>query len=115
MLLAMLAVRLAAAAFGVAAAAVGLILLGQHRATALGTAMLIVLALGGANYAAGILVWRGTAAYRLRVAGWAAMMCALLVPSTLSLALPVVALLGLTLRSARPAPRAFGQGSGATP
>ncbi len=96
-------VRAVAAALGAAAAAVALtLLLRNGSATALGRAILLVLALGGANYAAGVLVWHGAPAHRLRVGGWAAMMCALLVPTSLSLALPVVALLALTLRTARP-------------
>jgi hypothetical protein len=96
------AVRAVAAAVGLAATAVALALLAQNEGSALGIALLLALALGGTNFAAGVLRWRGASARRLRIVGWAAMMCALLVPTTLSLALPLVALLALTLRTDRP-------------
>jgi hypothetical protein len=48
-------------------------------------------------YAAGLLTWRGGQALGLRVLGWVMMVAALAIPSTLTLGLPLVALLALTL------------------
>ena len=53
--------------------------------------------LGSVVYAAGLLAWRGGRALGLRVVGWVLMVAALAIPSTLTLGLPLVALLALTL------------------
>jgi hypothetical protein len=85
--------------------ALGLILLGRHSATAVGVVILVALTLGALVYLCGIGVWRGRTAQVCRVAGWAAMAAALAVPSTLSLALPLLVLLAPTLAPPRlPAP-----------
>jgi hypothetical protein len=91
------AIRAGAVLVGAAAVAVALALLAKHEATPLGTAILVSLAAGASCYVAGTLGWTGRGAFRLRAAGWTAMVLALLVPTTLSLALPLVALLAVTL------------------
>jgi hypothetical protein len=53
--------------------------------------------LGGAAYAAGLLAWRGGQALGLRILGWVLMVMALVIPSTLTLGLPLVALLVVAL------------------
>jgi hypothetical protein len=98
-------VRIVAGTIGVALAAVGLILLARHTATPVGAAMLIALAIAASLYVCGILAWRGRPAYWLRISGWAGMTIVLLIPSTLSLALPFIALLAWTLRASSQDPR----------
>jgi hypothetical protein len=77
--------------------ALGLILLARNSPTALGIVLLAALTLGALVYLCGIGVWRGRAAQLCRVAGWGAMAAALAVPSTLSLALPLLVVLAPTL------------------
>ena len=55
---------------------------------------------GSAVFTAGALSWHGQAALWWRTAGWLAMAAALVVPSTLTLGLPIVGLLAFTLRPA---------------
>jgi hypothetical protein len=67
--------------------------------------ILVALTLGALVYLCGIGVWRGRTARVCRVAGWGAMAAALAVPSTLTLALPLLVLLAPTLAPPRlPAP-----------
>ena len=77
--------------------ALGLSLLTRNSPTALGIVLLVALTLGAIVYLCGIGVWRGGAAQLCRVAGWGAMAAALAVPSTLSLALPLLVVLAPTL------------------
>src|SRR5436190_1647376 len=63
--------------------------------------LLVALTLGALVYLFGIGVWRGRAAQVCRVAGWGAMAAALAVPSTLSLALPLLVVLAPTLAPPR--------------
>jgi hypothetical protein len=53
--------------------------------------------LGGVVYAAGLLAWRGGQALGLRILGWVLLLMAFAIPSTLTLGLPLVALLALAL------------------
>jgi hypothetical protein len=53
--------------------------------------------LGGVVYAAGLLAWRGGQALGLRILGWVLLVTALVIPSTLTLGLPLVALLVVAL------------------
>jgi hypothetical protein len=93
-------VRLAAALLATAVSAMGIAVLG--------------LQLGGDDHAhvldnrrrgepgrrrvcAGLLAWRGGQALGLRILGWVLMVTALMIPSTLTLGLPLVALLAVTL------------------
>ena len=67
---------------------------GEEGANAwLALVLFAALALGAALYASGVVVWRGPLALRLRRVGWILVVVALAVPSTLTLALPVAALL----------------------
>jgi hypothetical protein len=52
---------------------------------------------GSFLYVLGAALWRGFAAYRLRVVGWCLVAAVLSVPSTLTLALPVVAIMAAVL------------------
>jgi hypothetical protein len=93
-------VRLAAGILDTAVGAVGVAVLGLQLgrpAHALGWTIGGALSLGSVVYAAGLLAWRGGQALGLRVLGWVLMAAALVIPSTLTLGLPVVALLALTL------------------
>jgi hypothetical protein len=59
---------------------------------------------GAVIYVGGTVLGRGRLALRLRWIGWIVMTAPLLVPSTFSLALPVVAALAVTLRPLPPRP-----------
>jgi hypothetical protein len=90
-----LAVRMGALAAGVAGVLASQILMEQ--ASGLEVVLLVVLAGGGALFALGVVLWRGGAALVLRAIGWGLAVAALAVPSMLTLALPPVALLIVTL------------------
>jgi hypothetical protein len=90
-----LAVRMGALAAGVAAVLAALIFVEQ--ASGLEFVVLALLGAGGVLFAAGVVVWRGSAALVLRAVGWGLAVAALAVPSMLTLALPPVALLIVTL------------------
>jgi hypothetical protein len=60
---------------------------------AVGSTMLV----GALLYAIGLGSWLGRPAFALRLSGWILMAAALVVPSTLTLALPVVAAMVVTL------------------
>jgi hypothetical protein len=90
--------RITAAGIGAALALLGLVLISNGHAETLGKVVLATLVFGAVVYVLGVLSWAGAGSYRLRRIGWVAMTLALLVPSTLSLALPAIALLSLTLR-----------------
>jgi hypothetical protein len=62
-----------------------------------GYALGAVLLAGALVYASGLAVWHGRIAFLLRLSGWVLMTVALVVPSTLTLALPVVAALLATV------------------
>ena len=87
--------------------ALGIGLLARREASALGDAILLSLIAGATVYLWGLTLWRGRSAQICRVVGWSAMTVALLVPTTISLALPLLALLAPTLaapaRARRPA------------
>ena len=94
-------VRLAAGMLDTAVGALGIALLvqlaGGDHALVLGWTIGAAVSLGSILYAAGLLAWRGGQALGLRVLGWVLMVVALAIPSTLTLGLPLVALLALTL------------------
>ena len=95
-------VRLAAALLAIAVSAMGIAVLGlqlggDDHAHVLGWTIGAAVSLGGAVYAAGLLAWRGRQALGLRILGWVLMVTALVIPSTLTLGLPLVALLALAL------------------
>ena len=60
---------------------------------AVGSTMLV----GALLYAIGLVVWLDRTGFALRLSGWMLMAAALVVPSTLTLALPVVAAMVVTL------------------
>jgi hypothetical protein len=95
-------VRLAAGALDTAVGALGVAVLGLQLGAAdhvhvLGWMIGALISLGAVAYAAGLLAWRGGQAVGLRILGWVLMVIALVIPSTLTLALPLVALLATTL------------------
>jgi hypothetical protein len=95
-------VRLAAALLVTAVSAMGIAVLGlqpggDDHAHVLGWTIGAAVSLGGAVYAAGLLAWRGGQALGLRILGWVLMVMALVIPSTLTLGLPLVALLAVAL------------------
>jgi hypothetical protein len=94
-------VRLAAGVLATAVGAMGIAVLGLQlggdHVHALGWTIGAAVSLGGVVYAAGLLAWRGGQALGLRTLGWVLMVTALVIPSTLTLGLPLVALLALTL------------------
>jgi hypothetical protein len=60
---------------------------------------------GALLYAIGLGVWLDRTAFALRLSGWVLMAAALVVPSTLTLALPVVAAMLVTVANIPPGPR----------
>jgi hypothetical protein len=60
---------------------------------------------GALLYAIGLGVWLDRTAFALRLSGWVLMAAALVVPSTLTLALPVVAAMLVTVANLPPGPR----------
>ncbi len=93
-----LALRVSATAITLAFAVAGVALLpGQHDPLLPGMVLALSLIAGGVLYCSGIGLWRGLVAYKLRVAGWVLLVLALVVPSTLTLALPIAAILVLAL------------------
>jgi len=95
-------VRLAAGMLDTAVGAIGIAVLGlqlggDDHALVLGWTIGAAVSLGSIVYAAGLLAWRGGQAPSLRVLGWVLMVAAFVIPSTLTLGLPLVALLVLTL------------------
>jgi hypothetical protein len=95
-------VRLVAGVLDAAVGALGVPVLGLQlgaadQAHVVGWTIGALVSLGAAVYAAGLLAWRGGRAVGLRILGWALMAIALVIPSTLTLALPLVALLATTL------------------
>ena len=93
-------VRLAAGMLDTAVGALGIAVLGLQlgdHAHVLGWTIGGAVGLGSIVYAAGLLAWRGGRALGLRVLGWVLMVAALVIPSTLTLGLPLVALLALAL------------------
>lgn len=95
-------VRLAVGMLDTAVAAIGIAVLGlqlggDDHALVLGWTIGAAVSLGSIVYAAGLLAWRGGQALGLRVLGWVLMVAAFAIPSTLTLGLPLVALLALSL------------------
>jgi hypothetical protein len=93
-------VRLTAGMLDTTVGTVGIAVLGLQlgdHAHVLGWTIGGAVSLGSIVYAAGLLAWRGGQALGLRVLGWILMVAALVIPSTLTLGLPLVAALALTL------------------
>ena len=98
-------VRTLAAVLDAGFVVLGITLLSRHSATTTGVVILVALTLGALVYLCGLALWLGRIALVCRVAGWGAMAAALAVPSTLSLALPLLVLLTPTLAPPRDAGR----------
>jgi hypothetical protein len=94
-------VRLTAGMLDTAVGALGIAVLGlqlgSDHALVLGWTIGAAVSLGSIVYATGLLAWRGGQALGLRVLGWVLMVAAFAIPSTLTLGLPLVAFLALTL------------------
>jgi hypothetical protein len=123
------ALRLIAMVLAIAIGSLGCLVIaiqppGQHGiyrwlGYAVGSTMLV----GALQYAVGLGIWLDRPAFALRLSGWMLMAAALVVPSTLTLALPVVAAMVVTLanipsgrgpqRSTLGRPSDGGQGSAA--
>jgi hypothetical protein len=71
--------------------------LDREHTTLLGNALWVSIIVGSALYSAGAASWTGNPAFWLRGIGWILMAIACLVPSTLTLGLPLVALLAFAL------------------
>jgi hypothetical protein len=107
-------VRLAAGMLDIAVGAVGIAVLGLQlgdHAHVLGWTIGGAVSLGSIMYAAGLLAWRGGRALGLRVLGWVLMVAAFVIPTALTLGLPLVALLALALA---PIPEQVAQGGPAS-
>jgi hypothetical protein len=97
------ALRLTAMVLAIAIGSLGCLVIavqppGQHGVYrwlgyGIGSAMLV----GALQYAIGLGIWLDRPALALRLSGWLLMAAALVVPSTLTLALPVVAAMVVTL------------------
>jgi hypothetical protein len=72
--------------------------------SAVASAIVAIAAAGAVSYGAGLLRWSGSAAWLLRLGGWTLMICAAVVPSHLTLLLPLVAALAVTLYPAGRSP-----------
>jgi hypothetical protein len=90
-----LAVRIGALAIGFAGVVAAVVLLEGESGREL--RLLASLAVGSSVFVLGVILWRGRAALMLRALGWVLAVGALAVPSILTLALPPVALLIVTL------------------
>jgi hypothetical protein len=91
-----------AAAFAAGAALWLISLASEPGAIALGYAVTTAIFLGSVVYLIGTVIGYGPLALRLRWVGWIVMALGFSVPSTLSLALPIVLFLAVTLRPLPP-------------
>lgn len=92
--------RLVGVIGGAAMAGIALLVIATSHPTRLGRIVVLVLLLGSILYVCGSALWDEHAGIVLRLIGWTFAVVALAIPTTLTLLLPLVALLGLTLRPA---------------
>lgn len=83
-------------------AAIALLVISTNHPTTLGRIDVLILLVGSVLYLVGMALWRERTGFILRFIGWMLAAGALAIPSTLTLLLPLVALLALTLRPAFP-------------
>jgi hypothetical protein len=83
-------------------AAIALLVISTNHPTTLGRIDVLILLVGSVLYLVGLALWRERTGFILRSIGWILAAGALAIPSTLTLLLPLVALLALTLRPAFP-------------
>jgi hypothetical protein len=94
-----LVTRLLGAIGAAAMASVALLLLSTNSPTTLGFAMLLMLLAGSMVYLCGLAFWRRHVGFAMRLVGLSLTATALAIPSSLTLLLPLAALLTLTLRA----------------
>jgi hypothetical protein len=80
-------------------ASIALLLLSTNEPTTLGLVALLMLLAGSMLYLSGLALWHERIGFAVRLSGWILAVAALAIPSTLTLLLPLAALLGLTLRA----------------
>jgi hypothetical protein len=85
-----------------ATAAIALLVISTNHPTTLGRIDVLILLVGSLLYLVGLALWLERTGLILRFIGWMLAAGALAIPSTLTLLLPLVALLVLTLRPALP-------------
>jgi hypothetical protein len=83
-----------------ATASIAVLLIAADHATNVGLVALLMLLSGSILYLCGLALWHERAGFALRLIGWIFAVAALSIPSTLTLLLPLAALLVLTLRTA---------------
>jgi hypothetical protein len=82
-----------------ATASIALLLIASNHWSTIGLVLLLTLCVGSVVYLCGLALWHERAGYVLRLAGWILAVSALAIPSTLTLLLPVVCVLALTIKS----------------
>lgn len=98
--------RVAAAVLALGLASIGVLLLvAVEETTSMSLVLPLMLVAGGLAYAWGIVRWRAAGGTLVRWAGWILLVGALIVPSTLTLLLPVACLLVTQLREPEAAQR----------
>jgi hypothetical protein len=80
-------------------ASLALLLLWTNEPTTLGFIALIMLLVGSMLYLSGLALWHERIGFAARLSGWILAVAALAIPSTLTVLLPLAALLGLTLHA----------------
>jgi hypothetical protein len=83
-----------------ATASIALLLLSTRRPTTLGLTVLLMVLSGSIIYLSGLALWHARPGFALRLIGWSLIVAALVIPSTLTLLLPLAALLTLALSAA---------------
>jgi hypothetical protein len=83
-----------------ATASVAVALIATNHQTNLGLVAVLMLLSGSVLYLCGLVLWGERAGFALRLLGWLLTVSALAIPSTLTLLLPLAALLALALRTA---------------
>jgi hypothetical protein len=83
-------------------AAIALLVISTNHPTTLGRVDVLILLVGSVLYLVGLALWHERTGFILRFIGWMLAVGALAIPSTLTLLLPLVALLVLPLRPAVP-------------
>lgn len=82
-----------------ATASIALLLIASNHWSTIGLVLLLTLCFGSVLYLGGLALWHERAGYALRLTGWILAVSALAIPSTLTLLLPVVCVLALTIKS----------------
>lgn len=83
-----------------ATASIAVLLISTNHPPTLGLIVLLMLLLGSILSLCGFALWHERTGFALRLIGWLLVVVALAIPSTLTLLLPLAALLAITLHSA---------------